>query len=1171
MKPDNPSNGPEEREARLTALLLGELNPAEAAEVRATLAQDAELAQLHDRLQRTIALVRDATHESSGHGWPAAAPTRFSAQRREVLLRKSSVIAAAEVASPRRRGIPWYVPMSLAAALIGFLGLVMLVPTLDRAKTKGIAPLAKQSSHFDWLRGQESDQGAGQQPVDVAQVTRERLRTAPSPAPEQRQRQLFEPTLSAATLAKPETPPPGPTAHQIYLPSAGTAGGVAGGAYGSLGGGMMGGAGVGGVAGGQGGFGGVGRGAGAGGPGGVQEGEAIGTAQPEGGRRSDFFAGDQNQAAITGKPRDFAALHDSDAAIAPDTGFGTFGANQLSRRTGLNPAAGAAATESRGAGEARVADPRLLMRYGLRPKGTTPVEEADQTGRLGAMAAESRGKVAGDEIAGIGMVAPPAVPAAPAPPASVAARAAAPAATASEARPMPTSGVARKNALGDATAARSEGRSERVPALGQVPLLGRAFRGYAGVSELGSGALVSDGRPGSTSPDPATQWDASTRDTSGLDALARNGAASVPASKYAAVAGTEKAKAASQVLREQAVERYAEAATPVVKGETFALGFPASQPGQQTVESLARDAVQGDLKLQQEGVTPAAAVDTMELADLDGEMDVKARVVADAPEGTGVQGPQLHFNLPADGKTFGNRGALTLNGLQSSKAETKQVWPLLTTNVAPAAGKELALKLARKPTAMAAEQERAEPAEPLTDRRLAAAPEPAPVPQPEVATEENPFSTFSLNVSDVSFKLAAASLEKGALPAPASVRSEEFINAFNYRDPEAAPGLPLAFAFERAQYPFAHNRELVRFAVRTAARGREAGRPLNLVLLLDSSGSMERADRVRIIREALAVLAQQLQPQDVISVVAFARTARLWVDALPGSQASELVERVGNLTPEGGTNLEDALNLAYATALRHFLSQGVNRVVLLTDGAANLGDVQPHSLQQRVVEFRQRGVALDCFGIGWEGYNDDLLEVLARNGDGRYGFINAPEEAASEFAGQLAGALQVAAADVKVQVEFNPRRVTSWRQIGYAKHQLTKEQFRDNTVDAAEIGAAESGNALYVLEVNPQGDGPLGFVRVRYREPRTGSFRELQWLVPYTGAALAFDQAAPALRLAGSGAAFSEWLAASPFAGEVALDRLLGYLRGVPEAFAPDTRPKQLEAMIRQAQSAAGK
>src|SRR5438067_2020453 len=112
------------------------------------------------------------------------------------------------------------------------------------------------------------------------------------------------------------------------------------------------------------------------------------------------------------------------------------------------------------------------------------------------------------------------------------------------------------------------------------------------------------------------------------------------------------------------------------------------------------------------------------------------------------------------------------------------------------------------------------------------------------------------------------------------------------------------------------------------------------------------------------------------------------------------------------------------------------------------------------------GIALDCFGIGWEGYNDDLLENLSRNGDGRYGFVNTPEAAATEFAGQLAGALHVAASDVKVQVEFNPRRVTTYRQIGYAKHQLTKEQFRDNTVDAAEIGAAESGNALYVIESN---------------------------------------------------------------------------------------------------------
>ncbi|HXJ57981.1 MAG TPA: von Willebrand factor type A domain-containing protein, partial [Verrucomicrobiae bacterium] len=324
------------------------------------------------------------------------------------------------------------------------------------------------------------------------------------------------------------------------------------------------------------------------------------------------------------------------------------------------------------------------------------------------------------------------------------------------------------------------------------------------------------------------------------------------------------------------------------------------------------------------------------------------------------------------------------------------------------------------------------------------APPPPPIPQPEIQTRDNAFSTFSLNVSDVSFKLAAATLEQGKMPDPSTVRSEEFINAFDYRDPEPAPGSPIAFAWERARYSFAHNRDLLRFSLKTAASGRQPGRPLNIVLLLDNSGSMERADRVAIIRECLGVLATQLRPEDRVSVVAFARTPRLWIDGLPGSQASELVPRVGGLTPQGGTNLEEAMNLGYQTALRHYLANGINRVVLMTDGAANLGDVQPESLKRKVETHRKQGVAFDCFGIGWEGYNDDLLETLSRNGDGRYGFVNSPEAATSEFAGQLAGALQVAASDVKVQVEFNPQRVTVHRQIGYAKHQLKKEQFRDN-------------------------------------------------------------------------------------------------------------------------------
>ena len=263
--------------------------------------------------------------------------------------------------------------------------------------------------------------------------------------------------------------------------------------------------------------------------------------------------------------------------------------------------------------------------------------------------------------------------------------------------------------------------------------------------------------------------------------------------------------------------------------------------------------------------------------------------------------------------------------------------------------------------------------------------------------------------------------------------------------------------------------------------------------------------------------------------------------------------------------------LAYQTALQHYLPGGMNRVVVLTDGAANLGDVDPDSLKNKVEAHRKQGVALDCFGIGWEGYNDDLLEMLTRNGDGRYGFVNTPEAATTEFAAQLAGALQVAASDVKVQVEFNPARVSNWRQVGYAKHQLTKQQFRDNTVDAAEIAAAEAGNGLYVIEVNPAGQGDIATVRVRYKVPGTTDYRELEWPVPYNGMAVPLEQASPAMRLMVASAEFSEWLASSPFSGEVSPDRLLGLLAGVPEVFGADQRPKKLEWMIRQAKSVSGK
>jgi len=457
------------------------------------------------------------------------------------------------------------------------------------------------------------------------------------------------------------------------------------------------------------------------------------------------------------------------------------------------------------------------------------------------------------------------------------------------------------------------------------------------------------------------------------------------------------------------------------------------------------------------------------------------------------------------------------------------------------------------------------------DAPLVGRPLPATPVAGEIKTSEQAFSTFSLNVSDVSFRLAAASLDKGVMPEAGSIRSEEFINAFDYRDPEPAAGVKVSFAWERSEYPFGHHRDLLRFSLKTAAQGRQGGRPLNIVLLLDKSGSMERADRVEITRQALASLAGQLQSQDTLSVVVFARTARLWADGVAGDQAAATLKKLGDVTPEGGTNLEEAMRLAYETALRHYRAEGDNRVVLLTDGAANLGEADPDALKKKVEANRKQGIAFDCFGIGWEGYNDEMLATLSRGGGGRYGFINTPEEAATDFAGQLAGALRVAAMDVKAQVEFDPNRVISFRQIGYAKDQLTKEQFRANSVKAAQLGSAESGNALYVVEVNPTGDAPLCTVRVRYRLPGANGYREQEWTVPYTGAAVALDKSSPAMRLAATACAFSEWLAQSPYAGDVTLDELLANLNGVPEAFGADARPKRLETMIREAKSIPGK
>ncbi|MCW1912284.1 von Willebrand factor type A domain-containing protein [Luteolibacter sp. GHJ8] len=432
----------------------------------------------------------------------------------------------------------------------------------------------------------------------------------------------------------------------------------------------------------------------------------------------------------------------------------------------------------------------------------------------------------------------------------------------------------------------------------------------------------------------------------------------------------------------------------------------------------------------------------------------------------------------------------------------------------------------------------------------------------ETSAVAEPFSTFSLHVSDASFKLAKAALDRGEQPDPAGIRSEEFYNAFDYGDPAPAPGEPVVCVSEQAAHPILPQRNLVRIGVRTAAAGRGGSTPLNLTLLLDSSGSMEREDRQTAMLRAVDQLSKLLKEGDTITVAGFARTPRLLADRLPGARAGELNTIIAQTPSEGGTNLEEGLKLAEELAKRQFNAAAQNRIVLFTDGAANLGDAQPESLQARVEQLRQEGIAFDAAGFGAEGLNDRLLERLTRNGNGRYYVVDQAEDAGDGFAKQLAGAFRPAAENVKVQVRFNAARVARYKLIGFEEHRLAKEDFKNDAVDAAEMAAEEAGNALYQIQTLPEGEGEIGEVSVRFRDVASGQMVERTWTIPYEAQAAAFDQATASMKLAGLAMMAAEKLRNGPMAEAVDFSRFGKVFADVKSEFAGSGKVEEFGGMV---------
>jgi len=432
----------------------------------------------------------------------------------------------------------------------------------------------------------------------------------------------------------------------------------------------------------------------------------------------------------------------------------------------------------------------------------------------------------------------------------------------------------------------------------------------------------------------------------------------------------------------------------------------------------------------------------------------------------------------------------------------------------------------------------------------------------ETVAAEEPYSTFSLNISDASFRIAQASLARGEMPDPAGIKVEQFYNAVDYGDAAPPAGQPVACNIEQAAHPVIPGRKLVRVAVKTASAGRSQGQPLRLTLLIDQSGSMAREDRRQAMIDALEGLRGLLTEQDQVQVIGFARTPRLLAESLSGNQGAQLAQLVNIEANEGGTNLEEAIKLGEKLAERHQLEGAQNRMVLFTDGAANLGDADPDSLSDKIKALRQKGIAFDIAGIAADELNDDLLGELARHGNGRYYVVGKGET--TNFAEKLAGAFRPAAENVKVQVHFNPERVGRYKLIGFEKDRLNKEDFRNDAVDAAELAAEEAGVAIYQVETLPEGEGEIGEVSVRFRDVASGQMVERSWTMAHDPSAPAMDKAQPTMQLAILSMLAGEKLKGGALADAIDFSQWVETQAKVAQHFRGDGRVAEMLQMVDQ-------
>ncbi|MEM7285128.1 MAG: von Willebrand factor type A domain-containing protein [Actinomycetota bacterium] len=410
-----------------------------------------------------------------------------------------------------------------------------------------------------------------------------------------------------------------------------------------------------------------------------------------------------------------------------------------------------------------------------------------------------------------------------------------------------------------------------------------------------------------------------------------------------------------------------------------------------------------------------------------------------------------------------------------------------------------------------------------------------------VDADDDPLSTFALDVDTGSYSVARNFLNNGTLPPPESVRVEEYVNVFDYGydDPRTDA---LGISVDGGPSPFDEDNYLVRIGVQSQRLDDDERPEASLTFVIDTSGSMAQGGRLELVKDALEELVGELEDEDTIAIVEFDDNPSVVLEPTEVEDDDEIFDALDDLEPGGSTNVEAGLELGYDLAAETFDDDRVNRVILLSDGVANVGLTDPDGLAEMIRRDADRGIQLLTIGVGLGNFNDVLLEQLADQGDGFYAYVDTEDEAERLFEDNLTATLVTLAIDAKIQVEFDEDVVEEYRLIGFENRGVLDSDFRNDDVDAGEIGAGHQVTAIYEIELERGVDlddrDEIGEVRLRWEEPGTGDIAEIEEDIDLDIIEPNWTRTSDSFQLAVVVATFAEVLRDSPFADDIDLDDL---------------------------------